>query len=202
MRNYPLGGVDPDGHCPECVWEDLVSSPEGQAVEDWIAASSVVVATTLVAFGKNIENAVTSTDWSNFNYSSSDPFPMNRPTQLQSSSSSSSGQTPAPATGQSTPANPNGQKGAPDHQAGVKKEADKARAAAGPGETVLEGKKVQGYDSTRRPDVQTVGANKKTKSIVEVERRPNSARNKARETEYKKLGIPNTTKPIKKPIPN
>lgn len=38
MRNNPLGGVDQDGHCPECVWEDLVSSPEGQAVEDWMTA--------------------------------------------------------------------------------------------------------------------------------------------------------------------
>jgi hypothetical protein len=97
------------------------------------------------------------------------------------------------------PPNPNGQKGAPDHQAGVAEEAGKARAEAGEGETVLEGKKIQGHDSTRRPDVQIVGKDGKARKITEVERRPNSARNQKREAEYKKLGIPNETKPIKKP---
>ncbi len=80
--------------------------------------------------------------------------------------------------------NPWGQKGAPDHQKKVKEEADKARAEAGPGETVLEGQKVQGIDSNRRPDVQVVGADGKTKSIVEVERRPGSKRHKQRQEEY------------------
>jgi RHS repeat-associated protein len=101
----------------------------------------------------------------------------------------------AKADGKSPP-NPDGQKGAPDHQRAVEEEADKARAAAGPGETVTQGTKIQVKGSTRRPDVQTVGADGKTKSVVEVERRPNSARNKAREAEYDRLGIEHTTRPL------
>ena len=87
-------------------------------------------------------------------------------------------------------------RGAPDHQEGVKTEADKARAKAGPGETVVEGKKIQTAGSNRQPDVQTVGADGKTKSVVEVERRPNSDRNKTRENEYDTLGVPHTTVPL------
>jgi hypothetical protein len=94
------------------------------------------------------------------------------------------------------PPNPDGQKGAPDHQAAVAEEADKARAAAQPGEQVLEGKKIQVDGSTRRPDVQTVGVDGKTKSVVEVERRPNGARNQTREAEYNNLGVQHTTRPL------
>jgi hypothetical protein len=53
-------------------------------------------------------------------------------------------------------------------------------------------------DSTRQPDVQTVGADGKVKNVVEVERRPNSQRNKDREKEYDKLGVPNETVPLPK----
>lgn len=59
------------------------------------------------------------------------------------------------------PPNPNGAPGAPDHQEEVQKQLDKAQAAAQPGETVLGNQKIQGVDSTRRPDVQTVGADGK-----------------------------------------
>ena len=47
----------------------------------------------------------------------------------------------------------------------------------------------------RRPDVQTVGAHGKVKSVVEVGRRLNSQRNKDREKEYGKLGVPHETVP-------
>lgn len=62
----------------------------------------------------------------------------------------------------------------PDHQEEVQQQADKAQAGAKPGETVLVGQKIQGVDSTRRPDVQ-VTKDGKTERIVEVERRPKTA---------------------------
>jgi hypothetical protein len=86
--------------------------------------------------------------------------------------------------------NPDGSKGAPDHQAKVDELADKARAEAKPGETVEVNKKVQGVDSTRRPDVQIRDSSGKTRKIDEAERHPNSKRNKSREAEYDKHGIP------------
>jgi hypothetical protein len=92
--------------------------------------------------------------------------------------------------------NPNGSKGAPDHQAKVNELVDKARAEAKPGETVEVNKKVQGVDSTRRPDVQIRDASGKTRKIDEAERNPNGKRNKAREGEYDRLKIPHKTHPV------
>jgi hypothetical protein len=74
--------------------------------------------------------------------------------------------------------------------------ADKARAEAKPGETVEVNKKVQGVDSTRRPDVQTRDASGKTRKIDEAERHPNRQRNKNREAEYDRLNIPHKTHPL------
>ena len=56
-------------------------------------------------------------------------------------------------------------------------------------------------DSNRRPDVQTVGSDGKVKEAVEVERNPNGKRNKDREKEYDKLGVPNKTVPLPKKPP-
>ena len=195
VRNNPLIREDADGHNPG----ELVQEAEQSGIEPLVIAAGIVLTAMDIwdhrdAIGDAIVDGMNSAPSMPGVVPSNYWDAMEHSAQNQSSSPSAQ----ATSTGQSTPANPNGQKGAPDHQAGVKEEADKARGEAGPGETVLEGKKVQGHDSTRRPDVQTVGADKKTKSIVEVERRPNSARNKAREEEYKKLRIPNTTKPIKK----
>ena len=61
---------------------------------------------------------------------------------------------------------------------------------------MLEGKKIQGHNSTRRPDVQIVGVDGKAHTVVEVERRPNSARHKARQAEYDGLGVKHTTIPL------
>ena len=107
----------------------------------------------------------------------------------------------SPKQADKTPPNPNGAKGAPDHQAEVQRQLDKAQAGAQEGDVVLGNQKIQGVDSTRRPDVQVVGANGKVKSVVEVERRPNSQRNKAREQEYDKLGVPHKTVPLPKRQP-
>jgi RHS repeat-associated protein len=92
--------------------------------------------------------------------------------------------------------NPDGARGKPDHQEEIKKQADQARSEASPGETVLEGKKVQGADSNRRPDVQVVGEDGKVKKVIEVERKPDSKRNIDREKEYKRLNIPSNTVPL------
>jgi hypothetical protein len=41
-----------------------------------------------------------------------------------------------------------------------------------------------------------VGADGKTKSVVEVERKPNSARHKTRQAEYDQLGVQHKTVPL------
>jgi hypothetical protein len=99
--------------------------------------------------------------------------------------------------GKKTCPNPDGCKGKQDHRDKVGELADRARGEAKPGEQVLEGKNVRGHDSTRKPDVQIVDENGRTRQIYEAERRPGSARNKARGAEYDSLGIPHKTFPLK-----
>jgi len=95
------------------------------------------------------------------------------------------------------PPNPNGSKGAPDHQEKVNELVGKAKGEAQAGETVESNKQVKGLDSTRRPDAQIVDAKGQTRKVFEAERRPNSQRNKQREAEYKKLKVDNETHPVK-----
>jgi RHS repeat-associated protein len=57
VRNNPLARTDPDGHCPECVWEEVANSPEGQAVEDWVGAGIAAGASAVLAFGKDVLDA-------------------------------------------------------------------------------------------------------------------------------------------------
>jgi RHS repeat-associated protein len=174
VENNPLSKVDKDGHCAEdlCIGEGLVVLAVGLEA----AREAYNVTPDGQRSLNNLANAFGAS------FSSNISAAKNAITGVFSK--------------EAAPPNPAGQKGAPDHEAAVKEEADKARTAAGPGETVVEGKKIQVEGSTRRPDVQTVGADGKTKSVVEVERRPNSARNKVREAEYNKLGVPNTTRPL------
>ncbi|MDQ1097672.1 MULTISPECIES: hypothetical protein [Chryseobacterium] len=92
--------------------------------------------------------------------------------------------------------NPNGAKGKPDHQAKVKELEEKARAEH-PDKDVVTEKKIKKEGSNRRPDVQVVNREtQETEQIYEAERKPNSARNKKREAEYKRLNIPNETHPV------
>ncbi len=59
---------------------------------------------------------------------------------------------------------------------------------------VVTEKKIQGHDSNRRPDVQVVDSKTgKATRVYEAERRPESTRNKKRESEYNRLNIPNET---------
>lgn len=94
---------------------------------------------------------------------------------------------------QSNVPNPNGAKGKQDHQDKVKELTDKARGEAKEGEKVVSEKKIQGHDSNRRPDVQIVDKDGKTRKVLEAERLPNSQRNIKRENEYKKLGVEQET---------
>jgi len=90
--------------------------------------------------------------------------------------------------------NPYGSKGKPDHQAKVDELAKKAEGELQPGEKVVRERKIQGHeDSNRRPDVQIVDEHGKARKIFEAERKPGSARNKAREAEYDRLKIPHET---------
>lgn len=93
--------------------------------------------------------------------------------------------------------NPHGSPGAPDHQEKLGELVDKATSEAKPGETVESNKQVKGVDSSRRPDAQIIDAKGKTRKVFEAERRPNSARNKRREAECKKLKLTNETHPLK-----
>jgi hypothetical protein len=89
--------------------------------------------------------------------------------------------------------NPYGSKGKPDHQAKIDELEAKARSEAGPNETVLREKKIQGQDSNRRPDVQIVDEEGKARKVLEAERRPESKWNRDREAEYDKLNIEQET---------
>ena len=89
--------------------------------------------------------------------------------------------------------NPYGSKGKPDHQAKVDELSKKAKDE-NPGMRVVTEKKIQGHDSNRRPDVQVVDPKTGTTTrVYEAERRPESTRNKKRESEYNRLNIPNET---------
>jgi hypothetical protein len=102
----------------------------------------------------------------------------------------------ASENGGSQPPNPNGSKGAADHQEKVNELVNKAKGEAKAGETVESNKQMKGHDSTRRPDAQIVNAKGKTRKVFEAERRPNSQRNKQREAEYKKLKVKQETHPV------
>jgi RHS repeat-associated protein len=196
VYNNPLGKADPDGHCPECVvwFDEAVSSPEGQAFGDWVVAGATAAVTTVAAFGDRLFNTPLPDGVSAIGGRAGNLSPSEAQNLINVATKSENSEKNVP--------NPNGSPGAPDHQAGVNEEVKKAQGEAGPGETVESNKKVQGHDSNRRPDVQIVDKNGKTRKIVEVERRPNSKRNKEREAEYNKHGIPNETKPIKQPGQN
>lgn len=86
-----------------------------------------------------------------------------------------------------------GSKGKPDHQAKVEKLVEKATGEAQSGEQVLRERKVQNLDSNRKPDVQIVGKDGKTRKTFEAERRPNSKRNRNREEEYRRLKLEQET---------
>jgi RHS repeat-associated protein len=89
--------------------------------------------------------------------------------------------------------NPFGSKGKPDHQAKVDELAARARGEAGPGETVLTERRIQGHASRRNPDVQIVDSEGKARKIFEAERHPTYKRNRMREQEYDNLGIQHET---------
>ena len=91
-----------------------------------------------------------------------------------------------------------GTRGHPDHQADVNGPGRKqAEAQAGPGETVLTERPVQGHPGVnRRADNQVVGADGKTRVVVESERRPNGPYHKKRIEELEGRGIDVQTRPL------
>jgi RHS repeat-associated protein len=102
----------------------------------------------------------------------------------------------------SSPPNPYGSPGKPDHQQKVDELTEKAKSETQPGEKVLNNKQLQGHDSKRRPDVQIVDRQGKARKALEAERRPSSSRNKKREAEYDRLNIPHETHPLTPKKPN
>ena len=55
---------------------------------------------------------------------------------------------------------------------------------------------MQGHDSNRKPDVQIVGPDGKTRKVFEAERNPTHKRNVEREDEYRRLGVEFETHPV------
>jgi len=89
--------------------------------------------------------------------------------------------------------NPYGSKGKPDHQAKVEELAKKAEGELKEGEKLVREKGIQLEGSNRRPDVQIVDKDGKTRKVFEAERHPNRKRNRTREAEYDSLGIEQET---------
>jgi RHS repeat-associated protein len=101
-------------------------------------------------------------------------------------------------SGEEKAKNPYGSKGKPDHQEKVKELENKAQNEARPGEKIEAGTKIKGHKSERRPDVQILDSEGKTRKVFEAERNPGSQRNQKREAEYKKLGVDQETHPLDK----
>ena len=93
--------------------------------------------------------------------------------------------------------NPHGSKGKIDHQSKVKELTEKAKTELQSGESILQEKKIQVEGSTRRPDVQIIGTDNRTRKVFEAERHPGSRRNKLREEEYRKLQLDQETHKLK-----
>ena len=92
--------------------------------------------------------------------------------------------------------NPYGSKGKPDHQKKVEELDKKARSDFPDKDRyeVLREKKIKREGSRRNPDVQVVDKKTdKTVKVYEAERNPTWKRNKDREAEYDKLGVPHET---------
>jgi len=91
-----------------------------------------------------------------------------------------------------------GTRGRPDHQADVNGPGrEQAEREAGPGETVLTERPVQGRpDINRRADNQVVGPDGKTRLVVESERRPTGSYHKKRVKELEGAGIEVQTRTI------
>jgi RHS repeat-associated protein len=191
VRNNPMGRADADGHCCEEVAE------LGEELSAVPSPATKVLGGILIGVGL-IGTAVSTPEGRRAITGAVDDIVaavQNMPAGV--------GLTAGFATSmmQKSPPNPNGQQGAPDHQAEVQNQTDKAQGEAKPGQTVVQGKKIQGVDSTRRPDVQVVGPDGKVVKVVEVERRPNSQRHVERQKEYDSLGVPHKTVPLPKKRP-
>ncbi len=182
--NNPVSFDDPDGRCPVCLifvavyfYSEFANAPTGKKEIDGpnyeaSKGNKTIVSETILRRGVK---------------------------KIDTGNSSSLGVQPKKeakreATDKKTnPRNPDGSKGKPDHQEKVK-ELEKKAAKENPDKDIVTEKKINAEGSNRRPDVQAVDKKtKKTTKIYEAERRPNSKRNKDREEEYKKLGIPNET---------
>jgi hypothetical protein len=89
-----------------------------------------------------------------------------------------------------------GSRGHPDHVDAIAQAEAYARSIAGPNETVHVQQRVRGFRSSRIADVQIRDAHGNTQLIIEIERHPNHRRNRNREAEYRRLGIPFETWPL------
>ena len=199
MRNVPTVRLDVDGHCfwDFCVAETVIvvtaalataaylSTPSGQEA---LKAGAKLLDKTIDALAAGGNALAAGCAGSGTCLTGMKP-PGGPPTYYQQDGTSESDKPKVP--------NPDGSKGAPDHQKKVDELVDKAKGEAHAGETVESNKQVKGVDSKRRPDAQIVDTKGKTRKVFEAERRPNSTRNKNREAEYKKLQLDNETHPLK-----
>jgi RHS repeat-associated protein len=100
--------------------------------------------------------------------------------------------------GEANTSNRPGTRGHPDHRADVNGPGqDQARAQLQPGETLLTERPIQGHPGVnRRADNQVVGADGRTRLVVESERRPNGSYHRRRVEELEAAGIEVQTRVI------
>jgi RHS repeat-associated protein len=189
--NNPLRYIDPTGHDAAALLLRLAAAEAGEANPASEAAAAALVLAYVWEKTVGWDNTAKSTKVQAINQDLGGGDYIAR-ARAQRNAGNQAQPQQNEARAQSTP-NPDGQKGAPDHQAEVQRQADKERAKLKPGETVLKGKKIQGVKSTRRPDVQVVGRKGKVKRVVEVERNPNGRRHRIRQQEYDRLKVPHRT---------
>jgi RHS repeat-associated protein len=106
-------------------------------------------------------------------------------------------------SGRRPPPNPDGPKGAPDHQSDVQgpgRQEAQGLADKKPGSTVETERKIRktpnGQPINRKPDNQVVDENGVTTDVVESERHPNAKRVKQKIEDYKRCGINCIIRPL------
>ncbi|MBT1688276.1 DUF6443 domain-containing protein [Dawidia soli] len=189
--NNPVRYNDPEGDCPcipifIAIAEGVVAVAEGATLTVGAATVGAAIGTAVKLYGTDILEAI------------GNGGPGGTPAVSFAMSSSqrgelSSGNFLNAKTKRDGPPNPDGAKGKPDHQEKVKELEKKAQSEAKEGETVVTEKKIANENSNRKPDVQIIDPNGKTRKVFEAERRPGSKRNRMREEEYRQLGIDQET---------
>jgi hypothetical protein len=176
VGNDPVNAVDPDGQIPAAVGGGILLCVSNAWCRGTAIAAGAWIASRLFIPQPLITPATPPPA----------PPPVLQENQGNSPGTRPDGRRPRP-----------GARGAADHQedvrgAGRRQAEDQAR----PGEEARTERPVEGHPSlNRRPDNQVVGADGRTRVVVESERRPNGRYHRDREADYRRCGIECQTRP-------